>query len=141
MITVRELMSTDLLTLEDTATVAEARKLMLEERIRHIPVVNTMQEFVGLLTQRDVLEISVSALADVDSGERADLEASIPVHQVMTTDLAVVEEDTSLREAAQYLLEHKIGCLPVVAEGSLIGIITESDFLKLVIKLLDRFET
>lgn len=141
MITVGEIMSTDLLTVEDTASLADARRLMTEERIRHLPVVNGLQEFVGLLTQRDVLASSLSAVAEVDRAEQEALEASIPVRELMHTDLAVVEEDTSLREAAAYLLHHKIGCLPVVSSGSLVGIITESDFLKLVIKLLDRFET
>jgi CBS domain-containing membrane protein len=140
-ITVGELMSTDLLTVEDSASLADARRLMTEEHIRHLPVVNGLQEFVGLLTQRDVLASSLSALAEVDREEREALESSIPVRELMHSDLAVVEEDTSLREAAVYLLQHKIGCLPVVSSGSLVGIITESDFLKLVIKLLDRFET
>jgi len=140
-ITVGEVMSTDLLTVEDTASLADARRLMTEEHIRHLPVVNGLQEFVGLLTQRDVLASTLSSLAEVDREERDALESSIPVRELMHTDLAVVEEDTSLREAAVYLLRHKIGCLPVVSSGSLVGIVTESDFLKLVIKLLDRFET
>jgi len=139
-ITVRELMSTDLLTLEETASVTQARRLMADEHVRHIPVVNALNEFVGLLTQRDVLATGVSVLADLDSRELQAIESSIPVSEVMTTELVVVDEDTNLREAAEYLLNHKIGCLPVVADGALVGIITEADFLKLVFKLLNTLE-
>ena len=138
MITVREVMSTDLLTMNETATVAQARQAMSQGRIRHIPVVNGNGQFVGLLTQRDVLAASLSTLADTGRDEREDLESHIPVREVMQTDLAVVEEDTDLREAAEYLLDHKIGCLPVVTEGALVGIITEADFLRLVVHLLNK---
>ena len=141
MITVGEIMTTELLTLHDTDSVGSARSLMAERHIRHIPVVNEDEEFVGLLTQRDILAVGISALAEADPSEVEALETTIPLREVMTTDLAVVEEDSELREAAQYLLSHKLGCLPVISGGNLVGIITEADFLKLVINLLDRLET
>ena len=140
MITVSELMSTEVLTLLETASVAEARQLMASERVRHLPVLNADQEVVGLLTQRDLLSVGISRLADVESYEREALEATIPVSEVMTKNVTMVEEHTNLREAAQHMLEHKVGCLPVIGDGKLAGIVTESDFLKLVASLLDRLE-
>lgn len=140
MITVADLMTRHLFTLPDTASVWEARRLMAEHHVRHIPVVNSDNDFVGLLTQRDVLATGVSVLADVDAAEIQALESSIPIREVMTLTVMAVEEGSDLREAAQYMLEHKIGCLPVVNEKGLVGIITETDFLKLVLRLLDRLD-
>jgi CBS domain-containing membrane protein len=139
-ITVGDLMTRHLFTLPDTASVWEARRLMAQHHVRHIPVVNADNDFVGLLTQRDVLATGVSVLADVDASEIQALESSIPVREVMTLTVMAVEEGSDLREAAQYMLEHKIGCLPVVNQKGLVGIITETDFLKLVLRLLDRLD-
>lgn len=140
MITVGEVMSTELHTLPDTESVLQARRLMGERHVRHMPVVDPAGIFVGLLTQRDVLATTVSVLADVDHQSIEELESSIPVREVMTTNMAVVSPDTDLKEAATYLLEHKLGCLPVMSEEELVGILTEADFIKLVLSLLDRLD-
>ncbi len=58
----------------------------------------------------------------------------------MRTDIATVNEDTHLKEAAQILLNHKYGCLPVVHKGELTGIVTEADFLRLTITLMDALD-
>ncbi len=62
MITIKELMSNELYTLKSTNTVHQARQLMLSKQIRHVPIVDDEGKFVGLLTKRDVLAVSVSAL-------------------------------------------------------------------------------
>jgi CBS domain-containing membrane protein len=139
-ISVAEVMTKALVTLPETASIWEARHLMTDRRIRHILIVNQDGELVGLLTQRDVLATTVSVLADVDAGEIQTLESSIPVREVMTVEVTAVEEETDLREAARYMLEHKLGCLPVVRRQRLAGIITETDFIKLVLHLLERLE-
>ncbi len=141
MIAVRELMSTELLILKDTDSVSKVRHLMAEKHVRHIPIVNEANEFVGLVSQRDVLASTVSILADMDGEEIEALESAIPIREVMSTNMVAVDENTDLTEAAQFLLEHKIGCLPVLSHSKLVGIITESDFLKLVIKLLSKQES
>ncbi len=140
MIKVSEVMSTNVLTLLDTATVAEARQLMGSANVRHLPVLNANKEVVGLITQRDLLSVALSRLADVERYEREALESTIPIGEVMTKNVTMVEEHTNLREAAQHMLDHKVGCLPVVDDGKLVGIVTESDFLRLVVNLLDRFQ-
>jgi CBS domain-containing membrane protein len=131
-------MTTNLLTLRDTDSVARARALMAEHHIRHIPILDQAKQFVGLLSQRDVLASTVSILAEVDAEEVDALEASIPIREVMSTHVTVVDEDTELRAAAQAMLDHRYGCLPVVSGANLVGIITETDFLILAIRLLDR---
>ncbi len=141
MIEVSDLMTTGLKTLDEEHNLAEARDLMGREHIRHIPILDANNQFVGLLTQRDVLANTVSNLADFNDQERQDIEAGVKVSEIMITDINTVEEHTSLREAAEYLLDHKYGCLPVVdEEGYLVGIVTESDFMKLVIHLLENME-
>jgi CBS domain-containing membrane protein len=140
MITVDDIMTKELYTLRETDVISTARRLMTEQRIRHIPVVNDEGRFVGLLTQRDLLASTVSILAEVTDQELAELESSIPLRGVMTTNLVVAEEGTSLLEAARHLLHHKHGCLPVVSHGQLRGIITEADFVELAISLLEQLE-
>jgi CBS domain-containing membrane protein len=140
LIAVAEVMTKSLLTLPESASVWEARQLMTDRRIRHIPIVNHDNEFVGILTQRDVLATTVSVLAEVEPAEIQALESAIPVREVMTVEITAVDPETDLREAARYMLEHKLGCLPVVSDKGLVGIITEVDYIKLVLRLLERLD-
>lgn len=136
--TVKDLMSLELYTLKPMDTVHQARELMLEKHIRHIPIVDERNEFVGLLTKRDVLAASVSVLADIDVVERDELESKIPISEVMITEIVVAEEDTDLLDAAKFILEQKHGCLPVLRGQQLVGILTEADFVKLSIYLMEK---
>ncbi len=138
MLIVKDLMSRELYTLKPTDTVHQAREFMLEKRIRHIPIVDEQDKLVGLLTKRDVLAASVSVLADLNTRERDELESSIPVGEIMVTEVVVAQEDTLLIEAARFMLEQKQGCLPVFAGSKLIGILTEADFLKLSLYLMEK---
>ena len=135
---VKDLMSLELYTLKPTDTVHQARELMLEKHIRHIPIVDERNEFVGLLTKRDVLAASVSVLAEIDPVERDELESKIPISEVMITEIVVAEEETDLVDAARFILEQKHGCLPVLRGPRLIGILTEADFVRLSIYLMEK---
>lgn len=139
MITVKDLMNTDLQTLKPTDTLHEARQLMLEQHIRHIPIVEN-DKFVGLLTKHDILAISVSSLAGLDSTQQDELDAAIPIKEVMLTELDVANEDASLLEAANVMLSQQHGCLPIVRGEKLVGVITEADFVRLAIYLMERFD-
>lgn len=139
--TVQELMSHTLYTLKAHDTVHTARELMLEKRIRHVPIVDDAGNLVGLLTKHDVLEVSISTLAEVENEVRDELEEGIPISEVMMTDLMVGYLDTSLREAAQFMLEQKHGCLPILsADQKLAGILTEADFVRLALFYMEQFE-
>lgn len=139
MLTVKDIMTTDLVTLKDTDSVALARGIMGKEHIHHLPILSESGDFVGLLSQRDILATTVSVLAEVDEATINAMEIAIPIREIMTTDMTTVREDTTLREAALILLELKLGCLPVLFEKRLAGIITEADFVKLVLRMLDRY--
>ncbi len=139
MITVKDLMSSELYTLKPTDTIQQARKLMLEKHIRHIPIVEE-GKFVGLLTKQDVLAVSVSALADIDITERNELESHVPISEVMISEVVIAEENTNLGKAAQFLLQQKHGCLPIFRDGKIIGILTESDFVRLALYLMKKMD-
>lgn len=136
MITVKELMMGQLYTLKPTNTVHQARDLMLDKQIRHIPIVDNSGKFIGLLTKRDILAASISSLADIDNIERDELEDGIPIAEVMITDVVVAQEDASLLDAAQHLLDQKHGCLPIFRGDKLVGILTESDFVRLAVHMM-----
>lgn len=137
MIYVSDLMTSKVFTLQRTDTLRDVRALMHMAKIRHIPVTDDHEHFVGLLTHRDLLGYTVSHLADIGQEEKDELESAIMVGDIMRTDVLTVTPDLLLREAAQILYRHKYGCLPVLDESrKLVGIITEADFLRLSIALL-----
>ncbi|EFL49512.1 putative signal transduction protein with CBS domains [Solidesulfovibrio fructosivorans JJ]] len=118
---VADLMTSQLRCLRESDSLADAIALMQELFVRHIPITDADGQLAGLVTQRDLLSLEnkkdpVTALRDV-----------------MCTDLVTVAPDTSLRAAAETMIYNKFGCLPVVEDGRLVGIITETDFLKLAI--------
>jgi CBS domain-containing membrane protein len=137
MLKVKDIMTTDIFTLKETDNLALARSVMDLARIRHIPVVSEDMGFIGLLTHRDILRATVSKLADVDSHTQEELDLGIPIIEIMNTSVKTISPDDSLRDCATLLLEHKFGCLPVLEQNRLVGIITEADFLNLTISLLD----
>jgi CBS domain-containing membrane protein len=140
MFTVSDLMTTDIFALQDLDTLLTARSVMALAKIRHIPIVDSENTFVGLLTHRDILAAAVSRLAEIDQQEQDELDSGIPIREIMRTGVRTVPPDMHLREAAKILLDNKYGCLPVLEEGKLVGILTEADFLALTISLMDTLE-
>ncbi|MEN8132264.1 MAG: CBS domain-containing protein [Pseudomonadota bacterium] len=134
-------MTNDLVTLKDTCSVADARRIMGEEHIRHLPIINEAGDLVGVLSQKDVLAAMVSVLADMDQNAIDTMEAAIPIRELMTTAMTTIQEDSRLRDAGLTLLELKLGCLPVLSNGRLVGILTETDFIKLAVYLLDQVDS
>ncbi|MCU0233765.1 MAG: CBS domain-containing protein, partial [Thermoanaerobaculales bacterium] len=133
---VAELMSTDLVTLTEDETLAHAQRCMARGRIRHLPVVRD-GHLVGLLTHRDLLAASFSIFAEVARDEQRRIFDTVRVVDAMHRDVVTVSPDLGVAQAASILLENKYGCLPVVdAEGALLGILTEADFLRLTVRLL-----
>ena len=140
MFKVKDIMTSPVFSLKETDSLHSARSLMDLQRIRHIPIVNLDNEFTGLVTHRDILSATISQLADLDAETQKEIDAGIPIHEIMRVDIATVEEDTSLKVAAEILLNHKYGCLPVIGKGTLVGIVTEADFLRLTISLMDGLD-
>jgi CBS domain-containing membrane protein len=137
MFSIDAIMSTNLITIHAGASLAEARSLMHENRIHHLPVLDEKGDLVGLVSLTNLLAATDSILRDADSRIRA---ADICVADVMIIDLATVDRNASLRQAALFLEKHRIGCLPVTNKGRLHGIITDTDFVGVAINLLEQIE-
>jgi CBS domain-containing membrane protein len=137
MFNLNAIMSTDVVTVPLSASLAEARSLMQENRFHHLPVVNDGGDFVGLLTQTDVLAATDSILRDAENRLRA---RNIPIEDVLVRDVFTISENASVRKAALSLEKYRIGCLPVVTKGKLVGIITDTDFVAVAINLLEQLE-
>ncbi|MGI9341240.1 MAG: CBS domain-containing protein [Gammaproteobacteria bacterium] len=137
MITVEEVMSTGLSTLTEQDTLSDARKLMSEAGIHHVPIVNGDTHLVGLVSHRDVLAVSESKLSEEQIVQNP---GAIGIGDFMTRDVATVDRHANLRQAAVFLEKHQYGCLPVVEDEILIGIITDSDFVGVAINLLEQIE-
>ncbi|EMB48467.1 acetoin utilization protein [Vibrio mimicus] len=138
MIKVEDMMTRNPHTLLRTHTLNDAKHLMEVLDIRHIPVVDANKKLLGIVSQRDLLAAQESSLEHSTQDSSYTLE--IPLYQVMHTDVMSVAPQAGLKESAIYMQKHKIGCLPVVAKGELVGIITDSDFVTIAINLLELQE-
>jgi len=136
MFSIEAIMSTNLITVSPSATLAEARTLMHENRIHHLPVLEG-DKLIGLISLTNVLAATDSFLRDDGSRIHAD---EIGISDAMVTDVATVDVSASLRHAALFLEKHKIGCLPVMDNHELVGIITDTDFVAVAINLLEQIE-
>ena len=128
--TIRELMSGGLITVRRETPVLEARDLMVKERIRHLLVTQTGGALVGIVTDRDIRLNLPSKATSLSVWEINHLLTKLMVEQVMTQSVITVGPDRPAREAARLMLDHKIGALPVLDEGRLVGIITETDIVR-----------
>jgi len=126
---VKDLMTKRPITVGPDLPVLDARYLMMSERIRHLIVMDGAA-LVGIVTDRDI-RLSLPAHApSLSVWEMAYLLARLTVGQVMSRTVIQVDPAREAREAARLLLDHKIGALPVVDDGYVIGILTESDFVR-----------
>jgi len=138
MITVEEFMTSDISTLSESASVDDARKIMTEKNIRHIPITDDNRRILGLVTQRDILAATGPVAKNKDSEAAGGSDTQLS--DIMIRNVSVVNPSDSLRTAAMYMHSHKYGCLPVVADDQLVGIITDSDFISIAINLIEQAE-
>ncbi len=132
---VRDRMSKHPLTIHADESVSATHRYMEEQKVRHLPVVNKAGEMVGLVAEDDLLKAEPSAATSLSVWEIHSLLDRVKVRDVMVRDVITTAEDTPIEEAAHLMLDHKIGCLPVMREGKLVGIITESDMFRTFMEL------
>jgi acetoin utilization protein AcuB len=123
-LTVRDVMVTDLVTVRPHETARHAYRLMRDHRFRHLPVVERGQ-LLGILSDRDLRPVLLSPTL-----------ARARVRELMSEDLTTVGPDAPVEDAASLLVVKKIGCVPVVADGRLVGIVTETDLLAVLVEIL-----
>jgi len=140
MLKIKDIMINEVFVLHATQTLELVRSLMRIKHVRHVPIVEEDNTFVGLMTHRDLLAQTISHLANVDESEQEYLDRHIHIMNIMKTDVLTANPEMDLCEAISLLLENKYGCLPVVSDGKLVGIVTEADFMRLTQKLLRQTE-
>ncbi|MFO7177590.1 MAG: CBS domain-containing protein [Pseudomonadota bacterium] len=128
---VRDVMTRDVVTLYRNDKLAVADDVMRLGRIRHLPVLDETGQLVGIVSQRDLFYSGlIRALGYGTRAQRAALD-SVAVKDAMQPNVVTTTPDTPLREAAETMLTRKIGCLVVLEGSKIVGILTESDFVKL----------
>jgi CBS domain-containing protein len=132
---VRELMTRAVISAPPSMPMIEARSLMAKQRIRHLPVTASGGELLGIVTDRDVRLNLPSQATSLSVGELNHILAKLTVEEVMTRRVITVGPDRPAREAAQLMVDHQIGALPVQEGGRLVGIVTETDMLRAFIRL------
>jgi acetoin utilization protein AcuB len=116
--------------------VTEAQVLMQDNKIRHLPIVDEANNLVGLITQRSLLRALPSDVSSFSPFEVSYVLGKIKVRSVMVTDVLTIDEETAIEEAARIMADERIGCLPVMSQGELAGIITDNDLFNIMVDLL-----
>lgn len=130
---VRDVMTAQVTTLKRNDKLTLVDDVMTLGRIRHLPVLDDDgEQLVGIVSQRDLFRGALAQALGYGQYARRKLLDTFSVKDVMGTDVITTSPDTLLVAAARVLIERKIGCLPVVENGRLVGIITEGDFVSLV---------
>jgi acetoin utilization protein AcuB len=128
-------MSKNLILVQDDSTIAEAMELMRDNGISRLPVVSKAQ-LVGIVTDRDLSEVSPSPATSLSVFEINYLLSKTKIKDIMSKNVVTVEADALIEEAAVLMRDNDIGGLPVLKEGRLCGIITESDIFDAFIEIM-----
>jgi CBS domain-containing protein len=131
---VKDWMTRDVMTITPHTSLPEAHRLMTDKQIRRLPVVENGQ-LVGLLTLGDVRGAEPSEATSLSIWEVNTLLADMEINKIMTRQPITIAPEATINEVARVMLEHKISGLPVVnSQGKIMGIITESDIFRMVVR-------
>ena len=133
---VREYMTPNPVTITADVSVPQALRIMRDNKVRRLPVLDGKGKLVGIVSDKDLLHASPSPATSLAIWEINDLLAKLKVEKVMTREVVTVSEDLPLEEAASIMVDRRIGGLPVMREQSLAGIITETDLFKVLLEML-----
>ena len=134
---VKDWMTPNVITVSSSCTLPDAYWLMLENKIRRLPVIER-GSLVGMVTLEDLRHTSPVSVARFDVIHISDMLSKLPVRQLMTENPTTVSPTASLIDAARLMLNHKISALPVLSEEKLVGIITESDIFRAFVELEEK---
>jgi acetoin utilization protein AcuB len=129
-------MTPDPMTITPETSFPDAFRILRDKGIRHLPVVDKNGSLVGVVARMDLLHASPSKATSLSLFELTYLLANLHVRQVMSSPPITVSEDDPLEEAARVMVEKKVGCLPVMREGDLVGLITETDIFQAFVEIL-----
>jgi acetoin utilization protein AcuB len=137
---VKDRMTMRPITVTGETTVDKALRLMRDQGVRRLPVLDEHKKLIGIVSEKDLLYVSPSPATSLSVWEIPYLLSQIKVRDTMTKDVITVTEDTPLEEAARIMVDNKVGGLPVVRDGKLVGIITETDMFKIFLEMLGARE-
>ena len=128
---VRDWMTSEVASVRRNEQLVIADDLMRLGRIRHTPVLDDhSDDLVGIVSQRDLFRGALAGALGYGQHAQQKVMGMLFIKDIMSTDPITTTPDTPLVDAARVMLERKIGCLPVLEDGRLVGILTESDFLR-----------
>jgi CBS domain-containing membrane protein len=131
-------MTTNVFTIKSDKHLRAVEEIMKWAHVRHVPVVHPDGRLAGVISHRDLMGAAISTLqVKISEAERVQHLASSHVSDLMHHPAATINPDERVQRAAHLMRSLKIGCLPVVEEGRLVGIVTEADLLGIVEKLPD----
>jgi acetoin utilization protein AcuB len=136
---VGERMSHPIISIAPDMPVHDALDMFKRERIRRAPVVKE-GKLIGIVSDKDLLNASPSPASSLSVWEMNYLLSKITVSEVMTKKVLTVSEDTPIEEAARIMADNKIGGLPVMRDGHVVGIITETDLFKIFLEFMGARE-
>jgi acetoin utilization protein AcuB len=140
MFIVEKWMTKNVITVLPQEKIIDAFELMQRQGIRHLPVVET-GELKGLVTDRDIRLALIPSPLSTPEDRVYHLGALETVEEIMTSDLITVEPTATIEEAAKFMAQYKIGAVPVVTDGQLVGILTETDILRVFIEMLETIQS
>ena len=130
---VSEVMTREVVTVTEDDNLLNLLRTLKALRFRHLPVTDD-DRLVGLLTERDLLAISTSNMLPHQADSDRILHERFRVRDVMVRDVVTASPETSIHAAGALLLKERLGCLPIVNDKNvLVGILTSSDFIKMVV--------
>ncbi len=132
---IRELMQSNVVTISEDTLAKDAYELMRTHRLRHLPVVNRENRLAGIVSDRDLLNVAVIFKKHPRSPEEYHIDDALKARDVMTAEPATVSPDHDLGLALDLILGLAISSLPVIEDGKLVGIVTNTDMLLLLKKL------
>ncbi len=135
---ISEVMAKNPATVNPEASVIEAKRIMADKGVSKLPVVDKSGALVGIVTDNDIQKAAPSEATTLDMFELSYLISKLTVEKVMKKDVKFVSEDESVEEAASLMADYKISCLPVIKNGLVVGIITETDLFRILIDMLRK---
>jgi CBS domain-containing protein len=132
---VRDWMTSEIASVRRNDKLSIADDVMRLGRIRHMPVLDDRSDdLVGIVSQRDLFRGALAGALGYGEHAQQRVMGTLVIKEIMSTDPVTTTPDTPLADAARVMLARKIGCLPVVEDGRLVGILTESDFLRFAVE-------
>jgi CBS domain-containing membrane protein len=131
---VRDLMTSTVVTLGRNDALRSADDIMRLGRIRHLPIVDEEGNLAGIVSQRDLFHSGLIRALGYGSHAHTRALDSLDVKEAMHSEVVTLSPSAPLAEAAKLMLERKIGCIVVVEDSQIVGILTESDFVRLALE-------